>query len=283
MVETRHAKTEDLPRLKELWGAAFGDGEAFLGPFFQKYALLEQVLILCEEGRPQAMLVLLPQALAVGGRQEEVPYVYALTTSRECRGRGYAGRLLEYAGQKAGDRGAAGISTVPAREELHTFFAQEGFREGFVTWEGGFFAEELPQGEGAALRLTAEEYGLERERLLKGLSHVIYPEKQLKLQEMMCSLGGTGLYGVSVGGLQGCAAVERLEDGTVLAKELLCPGHTLEGLGALANVLPARRYVVRSPKPWAEAGGELRRFGMVRPLRGNFLWEDGCYLGLAFD
>lgn len=286
MVETRRARAEELPRLKELWKTAFGDGEVFLERFFREYAAPEQVLTLCEDGAPAAMLVLLPQTLTAEGKGEALPYIYALTTRPDCRGKGYAGRLMEYAGELARAQGADKISTVPAQESLHRFFGGEGFREGFVTWEGTFSVEELPPAEGKAEPVTAEEYGALREEILEKLPHLSYPETQLRLQEMICHMSGGGLYRLEIAGRKGCAAVEVLDEGAVLAKELLCPGGALAGAGRLAKLLPAKRYVIRTPAAWAGANGELRRFGMVKSLRtGEKLTipEDGWYLGLAFD
>lgn len=285
MLEMSGAKGEELPRIKELWGLAFGDGDAFLDPFFQRFATLDETLLLREDGVAMAMLVLMPQTLAGG---ERAPYVYALTTHPSARGKGYAGMLLQYAAYRAREQGAAWISTVPAEESLHRFFAGEGYREGLLTWEGRFSRGELPEPRPGdrAEPISPAEYGTLREELLAGMEHVVYPPEQLALQGHISRMSGAGLYRLWTDGVPGCAALERLDGKRVLAKELLCPAGALGGGALAAAVLEAETYCLRAPTAWAGPGGRVFSFGMARPLAGPGgppEREPNWYLGLAFD
>lgn len=267
---------EDVPHLRRLWKGAFGDGEEFLDLFFGSFYRPEETLVGREKGMPVTMLVLAPTGFRGEGEERPLPYVYALCTDPACRGKGAARGLLDYAAALAG---GAGVCTVPAEGSLHRFFASAGFREGLATWEGTYSKGELPAPEGEAVPISAEEYGALREKLLEGLPHVTYPPAWLRLQEEVSRMSGAGLYRIEAGGRTGCAAVERLGEKELLAKELLCPGGTLEGGGTLAAKLTGERYCLRTPGEWAGPGGELRAFGMVR---GGAPAGRG-YLGLAFD
>ncbi len=275
-MEYTRSVREDVPRLRRLWKEAFGDGEEFLDLFFGTFYRPEETLVGREKGEPVTMLVLAPTGFWAGGEERSLPYVYALATAPGCRGKGAARGLLNYA---AGLAGGEGLCTVPAQESLHRFFASAGFREGLVTWEGTYSKEELPGPGGEAVPIPAEEYGALREELLRGTPHVTYPAAWLRFQEEVSRMSGAGLYRIEAGGEPGCAAVERLGEKELLVKELLCPGGTLQGGGALAARLPGERYCLRAPGEWAGPGGELRAFGMIR---GGSPAEKG-YLGLAFD
>ena len=144
-METGIARKEEWPRLRELWQGAFGDGAAFIDDFFVRYGAPDRLLTLREGGRPVSMLALLPmEGVTAEGERFKLPYVYALATDPEARGKGYAGKLLAYAADRARALGAAGICTVPAQPSLHRFFASAGYGECFATrrWEG------RPVGEG---------------------------------------------------------------------------------------------------------------------------------------
>lgn len=271
MVELRAGRREDKARIRTLWQMAFGDTEEFLDRFFQLYPCWEDILVLCEADRPEAMLVLMPTALTDRvGRRWGLPYVYALATDPACRGRGYARRLLSYADQVAQSQGAAGICTVPAQPSLHRFFAGAGYEEGFSTrvWTAAGVGEE-----GAWRPAEAGEYNAMRRRLLSGLPYLDYPDRLIALQRGVSQFSGAQLY-LRTGGVPGCAAVERTEEGLV-AKELLLPSGeqaALPGPGQL-----------RGPAPWREGLGQVVPFGMVRWFSAGHPELKQGYLGLAFD
>lgn len=287
MEEIRISREEDLPQLRALWQMAFGDGEEFLELFFRGYDCPERTLVLCEGGRVMTMLFLLPTTLVDGkGGFMPMPYVYALATHREARGKGCARRLLGFAGRWARQMGAEGISTVPAEPSLHKFFASAGFREGFSSRKIALCWEELSQGEieGSIVPVDARSYNLLREELLREIPHVAYPDQLVELQRGMSRQTGADLYRIYAAGQQGCAAAERGEEDTVVAKELLCPGGMMASAQRLlARALPAARYQFRTPAAQGDAGWH---FGMVRGFcdKGQRIFDGGgAYMGLAFD
>ena len=278
MVHTRASRPQDVPRLKELWRLAFGDGQEYTDHFFDRYYTPERMLVLEADGAVQAMTAWFDMPLVCAdGTALPAAYLYAVATHPDVRGRGYAGRLLAYADGWLGRRGFACLTTVPARPDLHVFFAANGFEENFVHARQSVTTAE---GEVGTQRVDAEEYGILREQFLAGQPHVAYSPEALAYQQGVCRLSGGGLYRL---GDNGCACVEHGEGGLGVVKELLVSPEQRQGaLAALVRENPAVRYEVR--RPWA-GEGERVPFGMVKwlgPVPAG--WDSqNAYLGLAFD
>ena len=104
---------------------------------------------------------------------------------------------------------------------------------------------------------------------------------------------GADLYGIVVGNAAGCAYAERISEEEVIVKELLIPEQFLiPAVKRIAELLPAEKYMVRTPASAGEAlGGRIRHFGMLRANRtdGSGAAVDTCfpirksYIGIAYD
>jgi len=283
MLEMHPARPEELPRLKEAWSLAFGDDIPFIDRFFTRFCPQSGALALLEDGRPAAMLVLLPLTLAAPGQPPvSAAYVYALCTHPDHRGRGLAHQLLHYADYFAHARGCDYICTVPAEPSLHQFFASAGYAEAFTTRTLDLKGPDLPAAppRTALEPLSPAEYGRLRERLLSHIPHLAYPTTLLDFQRDLSQSTGADLYRLTLDEAEGCAAVERTGE-ELLVKELLLPPQALAaGPAALAAALPAPRSQFRGP---ALPGGQAWAFGMGKPLDGRPHPLDDAYLGLAFD
>lgn len=274
----RPATIKDRPRLRRLWQLAFGDSDEYIDCFFAACTDPEQVLVLADEGGVQAMTAWfdMPLVSAVGG-QWPGAYLYAVATHPDCRGKGYAGRLLAWAGEWLCGKGFACLTTVPASESLHRFFAANGFAEQFALME----REITPDMTLAPAPIAAvewQEYGKLRKVQLSGVAHVACGEEGLAYQQAVCKLSGGGLFRVG----SGCACVERAGDVAVV-KELLAPAEEHPAvLSALAQAVSAKTWLVRTP---CQAGQEGTPFAMYRWLVDRpTQWHAGpAYFGLAFD
>jgi len=236
----------DVPRLRALWTTAFGDGDEFLNLFFSTLYRPEEMLVGRERGRVVTMLALLPMTLVDerGGRQR-TPYIYALASDPEERGKGWARGLLRFAGETAARRGAAGLCTVPAQASLHRFFASAGFGEGLYTRR-----ETIPRQALLARAPAAtgpEDYNALRRKALAGTAYLDVPDELIAFQKAISRLSGAELYMFPSGG---CAAVE----------------------------FDGERAVIKEQFP---AAAPARPFGMLRALNGGA--GRTAYLGLAFD
>lgn len=276
MEQLRISHHRDLPRLRELWQLAFGDEEDYMDGFFHGYWQPERVLVLEEAGRVQAMTAWFDMPVVTGdGCRYPAAYLYAVATHPDCRGRGLAHKLLAFAGQWLAQRGFACLTTVPARPDLHPFFASNGFLEGYTLARAG-----LVPGAGPCAGLAEvepEQYNALRRAFLSGRGYVDYSREAMAYQQGACRLSGGGLYRVDGAG---CACVEMSGD-TAFIKELLVdPERVAPAVNALAARHPAERYQLRTPWP---GPGERVPFAMYRWLADGGEIGPDDYLGLAFD
>jgi len=282
MIQIHHAQGWEISDAEALWGNAFGDEPDFQEAFYRLCAP-DGPLVLTEDGLLRAMLALPELSLRLGeGWTGRAGYVYALATDPEQRGKGWAKKLLDYAADRAGEMGAAGICTVPAEPSLHRFFASAGYGECFAA-RRQTVPLTSPTAGGEVKGVGAAEYAELREELLTGVSHGAWDGELTAIQEGFSQSSGGGLYRLELEGQTGCAAVERHGE-LAVAKELLCPeGLFPRAAALLAGALGVERWELRAP---ADVGtGELWKFGMAIWFDERLGKEFGerAYLGLAFD
>lgn len=279
----RSSTYADILRLEELWKLAFGDGDAYLDNFFDNYYSPKRVLVLQIDGVIQAMATWFPSSLVLpNGTRYRCAYLYAVATHPDYRGQGLAGRLLEYCDEVLLEAGFDGVTTVPARPDLHVFFGLNGFKECFVQGQTEFLPEALPAPANNILRpVSPSEYHALREAQLDGTPHIDLDLDGITYQSGACGLSGGGMYHLV--GIDGDALVclEGGTNGIVYAKELLgAPVAMDDALSLLPTVSDAKRYLVRKPQgDW--------QFGMLKwltpEMQKNWDWDTTVYMGFAFD
>ena len=289
MLQTRISTPADIPRQRELWQLAFGDGGAYVDNFYHTYYKPERMLMLEEDGVVQAMTAWFDTTFAVPGRGEyRAAYLYAVATHPEARGRGLAGRLLSDADGFFRAWGIPAVTTVPAEPSLHRFFGKNGFRECFTLFEGSLSPAEFPAPawDNPLRPASPAEYGAVRERILADLPHIVYPEEALAYQAGCCALSGGGLFVGEAEGTPVCACAEGDGTGLVLYKEVL-GARQRTVLPYLTRMLPGERFVVRGPMPQRPGVSGGRKFAMLKWLdpgaEAAWDWSSTAYLGLAFD
>ena len=294
MFAIRPATPEEIPQLKALWQKCFGDPVSYIDTFYDQFCTAEQVVEVVEDGRVCSMASLLPVTLRTPeGESLPVTYLYALATDPALQGKGRARELLQYADGVLADRGDKAMILVPASASLHKFFSATGMDECFVHRKSEFLASTLTgdTGGGSFTPIGPEEYNEIREAYLAGSFHLAYPDDLIRLQEVGSRMTGGGLYRVEVAedAEVGCAAVEYTGAGTLVMKELLTyHQYTRRAVELAAQVLPARRYLLRTPAVWEGFQGNYTQpFGMIKwydpILRHRYGETMTGYLGLAFD
>ena len=279
MIQLRPSVSADVPRQRELWSLAFGDEGAYVDNFYRSYYRPERVLVLEENGVVQAMTAWFDTDLVVSARErDKAGYLYAVATHPDARGRGFAGRLLEYADTYLNkEQGCQAVTTVPAEESLHRFFGANGFRECFTHDHCNWTGTLKPQPGLSLEPLSPARYGQMREEMLAGIPHIAYPEDALRYQAGCCQASGGGLFLLKMPKpVLLCA--EGMGDGTLLVKELL--GAEKEELPVILGVLP-------NFSGWYRTPGNMGHFGMLKWLSDDLAqgwnWTKTAYMGLGFD
>ena len=196
MIHMRPSVPGDVPRQRELWKLAFGDDGAYVDNFYHNYYRPERVLVLEEDGVLQAMTAWFDTTLATpdGGRWK-AGYLYAVATHPGARGRGLAGALFRYAASYLKEaQNCQAVTTGPAEESLHRFFAANGFGECFTHDQLTLEPGETAQADYVLEKLSPQCYGQLREELLAGTPHIAYPADALEYQAGCCRASGGGLY-----------------------------------------------------------------------------------------
>ncbi len=281
MIQMRPSVPEDIPRQRVLWNLAFGDDGAYVDNFYQNYYCPERVLVLEEDGIIQSMTAWFDTMFdTADGNRWKAGYLYAVATHPDTRGKGYAGMLLNYADFYLKEEAhCQAVTTVPAEESLHRFFAANGFRECF-THRCVVMNPVKNNKIGSLESLSPAQYGELREKLLEGRMHIAYPFDALEYQAGCCRISGGGLYLIQKDGPVILCA-EGMADGQLLIKELLGSEQDCKAvLEELSDALPICCGTVRMP-------GEEIYFGMLKwlypGLEKSWDWSKRAYMGLAFD
>jgi len=285
MVQMKKATPNDRETILKIWGAEFGDGAEFIDPFIA-WCGWEHIFLLWEDGKPCAMTAApLLKVMLADGTTAFGGYVYAHTTLKEHRGRGYGRMLLRYADFCLQMEGADCVMLVPAQPSLFDYFRTEFYLPAFFVQDCRVEAKEIDAGECAAYPVLPEEYGTFRELCLLKRAHAVSPDGMLKQQKVLSVAAKADLYAMETEKGTACAAVGLNECGEAVCLEFLAPdGEEKKALAALHRTLGADAYVLRIP---IGAVGEGRPFGMLKWYDADkaMKWAGtkNAWFGLALD
>lgn len=295
MSEIRLARKGEVARQKEIWKLCFGDSDQSIDFFYANRYIEDKTVLLLQDGEILAMLTILPiKMVTADERSFNSAMLYAIATHPLYQNRGLATQLLDFTHQYLKETHHVFSVLVPAERQLFDFYSNQGYQTGFYIREFLFTRERmesLPIGEAGQCTITAiapEVYNQRRNKQLRGRLHIAYSDEEIIYQKKLSQRSGADIYGIEVGEVQGCAAVERLSPDKIFIKEILIPDEAFAVAAKhIAQLLEAKEYVMRAPAFLGEQlEGAIRPFGMIRTNQEMDLRitpEDLGYLGLAFD
>lgn len=270
----RLAKIEDEAELREIWKLAFGDEDSFIELHFKNTDWVGRTAVLLEDGRNVSMLTMIPvELIEKDGTKSKASMIYAVATHPDFQKRGYAEKLLEFSNRYLMSVQTEITLLVPAREELFRFYEKRGYLPGFPVREAVLGIGEIEKLAGpdpyhfSFTPVLSDGYNRIRKCLLRGRSYVDYRDAEIDFQKKLALIADAGIFGINGGSKgEGCAYYERISQKEVLIKELLVTdGYEAAALKQFAELVPAEKYIVRTPAyAGAVLGGSIRPFGMIR-------------------
>ena len=241
-----------IPGLRRLWKAAFGDTDAFLDDFYATAYAPERCRCVEEDGKIISVLYCFDCEL----QGAKLAYVYAVATDPDCRGRGLCRMLMEDTARQLKGLGYQGIVLVPQEPGLIRMYASMGYTPcGSVDEFHVMAGEAIP-----VRRIGMEEYAAIRRALLP-------PGGVIQEGENLCFIATQAAFYAGDAWLAATAEV----DGLLWCPELLGDVSAAPGL---VKALGYREGSFRVP-------GSERPFAMFRPLAVDC--PAPRYFGLAFD
>lgn len=113
----------DIPALRRLWQAAFGDTEAFIDSFFRTGFSENRCLLAQKDGQLLAALYWF-DCLWEG---KKLAYLYAIATNEQHRGRGICTALMARTHALLAENGCCGAILVPADDTLARMYGKMGY------------------------------------------------------------------------------------------------------------------------------------------------------------
>lgn len=187
-------RQRDGEQIKKIWETCFGDDEDYISFYLEHRMTEDNMLVIYEDGKAVSMASFLPAEYLYEGSYQSVRYVYAVATLPQYRGRGLAGKILEYAKSLYGEP----LVLAPAEESLISYYEKLGFVRAFprtIRNAGGSVQalevmqqdEELPCME----RVTAAEYVKLRDEKCAQEGYVRWDEQAVQYAMELCaSCGG---------------------------------------------------------------------------------------------
>lgn len=282
-----YATERQIPYLKNIWSACFGDPRAYVDYIFERLLRPDRILVdTDEQGAPAAMLCIEPFELATPNGVAAGAYLYAVATLPAQQGKGRSTALLEAAHQRLAAEGYALSALVPAGESLFRFYGQRGYGTLFDIAKAEVPAAQITP----AVRqttLVAAELGelLElRDQVYADRSRFVrWGRDYLRYIGGECRMLGGEVLRVCCGGRNGYAVCYRAED-LVVVKELALPEDCVrDALAALHARYGAARYQLYLPADTPDMANNVLPFAMVRwydkekqvllaPLEGKAGW-----------
>ena len=202
----------DIPALTALWKKTFGDSEELIGDFFRLLPDMGTAVAAEKDGKIVGGAYVLT-GMELRGRPGKAPvcgYIYAVAVEEKYRHGGIGRELVEAAAEKAREREAAFVCTLPAEESLYKWYEDILGVKKALSCETRTVS---PAPEEPCMKLTSSEYMLWRETMLRDRVRLHLSNTSLEFTRLLCEAYGGGLYacgsGICAAYLDGDACVIR--------------------------------------------------------------------------
>ena len=254
----RPLRPGDLPAVKRIWSASFGDSEELVESLLLRHGVLDSSLGVELDGQVCAQFSLLE---GLKYKDAAVTYLYALCTAPECRSLGCGSALVKSAVNRAFERGADMVCLSPASQTLAEWYR----RFGFMSTSSQAPVPIVPADAGLRLiPVTAEEYLTERR-----FESVVPSMQILNIQQHFFSVSGGGFFRSASGGKPWYISAER-EGKALFVRDHSCGEALLSGAAyELLRLFDAEEVFRFLPDADGRPGLMVRcRTGFVLPADG---------------
>ena len=242
-----------IPQLRKLWKAAFGDSDLFLDAFFEHGFSPRRCRCITRDGAVVSALYWFEATC----RQQRFAYLYAVAVRKDCRSKGYGRKLLEYAHSQLAFRGYDAVMLYPGEESLRNYYDNLGYTTCTTVSRFTCTAAEIPV---SLQRIDRDTYARLRRTYLPDTGVIQEGENIDFLENYVFFYSGEDF-------LLAASA----ENGKLYCPELL--GNADAAPGVL-KALHCKEGSFQTP-------GKDIPFAMMLPLRHGVQIPD--YLGLVFD
>ena len=228
--------------MRALWRRVFDERESFLDAFFDLMPDIGGAAVAADESGALlgAAYALTGYELLADGASPHVGYVYAVAVDESARGQGIGSALTKRAAEICREREAVIVTTLPAEEKLYAWYAESIGTRHLLRRKRQLVPAEKKVD---IMKLTATEYMLWRENMLRGRAHIHLSYPMLEAQRALCESYGGGLYASS----DGIFAAYR-EGDRLIVREILCAqGLPDDTAASAAALLGCREAVFDSP------------------------------------
>lgn len=216
--------------MQTMWRNVFGEREAFLDAFYELLPDIGGAAVAEDETGAicGAAYALTGYELLADGQSPHVGYVYAVSVSEEKRGRGIGADLTKLAAEICREREAVIITTLPAEEKLYSWYREIIGTEHVLRREKKLVPARKTVD---IMKMSATEYMLWRENMLRGKPHIHLSHPMLETQRALCEAYDGALCASSDGIFAAYKDNERL-----IIPEILCAQGIPEETAASAAV-----------------------------------------------
>lgn len=197
-VTVREYTLSDVPALTALWAKTFGDSKKLIAEFFRLLPDMGTAMAAVKDGKivGGAYVLVGMELRGLPGKAPVCGYIYAVAVEEEYRHAGIGRALVKRAAEKAREREAAFVCTLPAEESLYPWYEDIlGVKKALCCETRTVLSAPLEP----CMKLTSSEYMLWRETMLRGRVRLHLSNTSLEFMRLLCEDTGGGLYACGSG------------------------------------------------------------------------------------